>query len=390
MLPSQRSALSIARKRAIVLDPFGNLWGSERVLLDFLRTNIGSKWEFTVYCPGRTPLEQALTSLGIRVIPHFQRDLHHAGRLRRYGAAARLLATVMRIRPNILYVNQPGAAPYALVVGKLVGTPVVVHVRNPSDVPFMSKWLRRFPASDVVTVCVSNYVRNLFQGPEFDGGHRILTLYDLYTPHQTNRDMELRQPPVLPTFICVARLEPQKGQEILLEALACLRADGIQCRAEFVGIGREGSDHGSRLQNIATDMKVDDAVEWLGELESPIDLIAASSALVLPASNEALGRVVFEAWDAGTIPVVWRGSGGPAEVVEASGGGLLYEFQTGESLARTLKVALTLSPEERSSRIALGKKWLRSNTDSARYAQAMDDIFETRNTNQSFQAGPPE
>lgn len=46
--------------------------------------------------------------------------------------------------------------------------------------------------------------------------------------------------------------------------------------------------------------------------------------MVLPSDVVSLGRVVFEAWHAGTIPTAWAGSGGPQETIAGSGGGILY------------------------------------------------------------------
>jgi hypothetical protein len=38
---------------------------------------------------------------------------------------------------------------------------------------------------------------------------------------------------------------------------------------------------------------------------------------VCPSHMELLGRVIFEAWDVGAVPVAFSGSGGAAEIVAA-------------------------------------------------------------------------
>jgi glycosyltransferase involved in cell wall biosynthesis len=227
-----------------------------------------------------------------------------------------------------------------------------------------------------MVLCVSGYVRNLFKPEDQKATGRILTLYDLYSRTQKGRDAAMTEAQRNAPVICVARLEEQKGQTILLEALAYLRGNGIERRAQFVGSPRAGSDYGARLGQRAIELGVSDLVEWIGEVPDPIGLVRAASVLVLPAREEALGRVVFEAWDAGTVPIAWSGSGGPAEVIEASGGGLLYESQTGESLAQSIEHALALSNEERSAYVARGRAWIESNTDPDRYAAEMNRVFE--------------
>jgi glycosyltransferase involved in cell wall biosynthesis len=104
--------------------------------------------------------------------------------------------------------------------------------------------------------------------------------------------------------------------------------------------------------------------------------LVGGAALVCPSYRESLGRVLFEAWDAGLVPVVWSGSGGAAEAVLASGGGLTYAAQDGASLAQTLRTLLSLAPDARVALIEAGRAWLRSNCDVTAHAGRMMHLFE--------------
>jgi len=53
--------------RAIVVEPAGNLWGSEWVLVGFLATVAGSPWQIAVCCPPNTPIVEHLAALPVAV-----------------------------------------------------------------------------------------------------------------------------------------------------------------------------------------------------------------------------------------------------------------------------------------------------------------------------------
>jgi glycosyltransferase involved in cell wall biosynthesis len=136
------------------------------------------------------------------------------------------------------------------------------------------------------------------------------------------------------------------------------------------------------LRNLVIGLGLQDRVQFCGNLETVLPQVRDSLALVCPSHEEPLGRVIFEAWDAGVIPVAWKESGGPAEIIEASGGGLMYEEQTGESLGSQMLRAMEMDPEERRAMVERGRAWLRENCDPVRYAERMishwDDLVSER------------
>jgi glycosyltransferase involved in cell wall biosynthesis len=104
-------------------------------------------------------------------------------------------------------------------------------------------------------------------------------------------------------------------------------------------------------------------------------VLATAAVLACPSHREPLGRVVLEAWDAGCLPVVYAGSGGAAEVVGASGGGLIYESQTPDCLAAALSRALSTPAAERARMVSKGRTWARANCDAEAYGRALAAIF---------------
>ncbi len=362
------------RRRVLILEPSGNLWGSERVLLDFLGAVAPGAWQIGICCPPRTPILQPLSRLPVEVMPCFEANLHLQGRGARLRAALRLWQAARRFGPGLIYVNQAGATRIALLVGRLLRVPVVTHVRLAEDAAYilsLGAGRREMPK----VVCISHYIRSLFPEGAAVTSEQLEVLYD---PYATAHDWisEEAKPSGEPLFGCVGRLARIKGQDVLLEAVAALKEQGTRARAVFVGAAGPGDTTEAELRSQAQKLGLADQITWAGFQNDVFSVLRGSAAQVIPSRVEPLGRVLFEAWDSGTIPIAWAGSGGLAEVLGASGGGLLYEEQSGPSLARAMRRAMQLSSAERIEMIGRGRGWLRENCDPSIYANVMLSLWE--------------
>ena len=103
-------------------------------------------------------------------------------------------------------------------------------------------------------------------------------------------------------------------------------------------------------------------------------LLKDCSVLACPSLREPLGRVILEAWEAGLVPVAYAGSGGAAEVIRRSEGGIVYSEQTAASLACALSRALSLSSDEAAALAANGRAWTRENCDPGAYGKSFRAI----------------
>jgi glycosyltransferase involved in cell wall biosynthesis len=134
-----------------------------------------------------------------------------------------------------------------------------------------------------------------------------------------------------PLWACVGRLEPQKGQDVLLEALALLRAHGIDFVCAFAGDGSTRAALESRRDALGLGAHA----RFLGTLEDPGPLLAAADAVVLPSRWEGLPLVVLEAL-ARAKPVVASAVGGIPEVIEDGVDGRLVPPEDPGALAAVL------------------------------------------------------
>ena len=121
-------------------------------------------------------------------------------------------------------------------------------------------------------------------------------------------------------FLCAARLSPEKGHALLIEAFAeAFGGDaGIRLRLAGEGPTRAMLDDLCREQGVAAQ------VEFLGQLSSPQvrEAMEAADAVVLASDFETFGVVVIEALASGR-PVVVTASGGPDHLVNPTNGLLI-------------------------------------------------------------------
>jgi glycosyltransferase involved in cell wall biosynthesis len=132
-------------------------------------------------------------------------------------------------------------------------------------------------------------------------------------PSRASDEISAMRPPA-PLALAVGRFHPNKGFDLLLEALAATHEI-------HVWIAGEGPLR-PQLGQLAARFGVADRVRFLGWREDVPELLASADLLVCPSLHEPLGNVVIEAWSAG-LPVVATASDGPAGLIEDGENGLL-------------------------------------------------------------------
>jgi glycosyltransferase involved in cell wall biosynthesis len=120
--------------------------------------------------------------------------------------------------------------------------------------------------------------------------------------------------PEAPLALALGRLHPNKGFDLLLEALAI-------AQEVHLWIAGDGPLR-VKLERLASQLGVGERVRFLGWRDDVPALLARADLLVCPSLHEPLGNVVIEAWSAG-LPVVATASDGPAGLIEDGESGIL-------------------------------------------------------------------
>ncbi len=172
-----------------------------------------------------------------------------------------------------------------------------------------------------------------------------------------------------PTLLYLGRLKRYKGVDIILRAVALLRARGVE--VEFLVAGR--GDDEARLRRLVDQLGLHDVVRFLGyvsEEEKP-RLFRRSWVHVLTSPKEGWGISILEASASG-IPTVASDSPGLRDAVQHGVTGLLVPHGHVEALAGALARLLS-DPAERQAmgraarRFAEGFSWEASARSTERF-----------------------
>jgi glycosyltransferase involved in cell wall biosynthesis len=135
--------------------------------------------------------------------------------------------------------------------------------------------------------------------PRWQGDLRCRVVYN-GIPAERLRHPRVRTPEP-PAVINVASIQPLKNQLRLVGILRHSIRDLPDLSLRLVG--REVADYGATVRRAAHEAGLADRVHFIGEVEEPMPLIAASSLMILPSLWEGLPSAVLEACAVG-IPVL--------------------------------------------------------------------------------------
>jgi glycosyltransferase involved in cell wall biosynthesis len=130
----------------------------------------------------------------------------------------------------------------------------------------------------------------------------------------------------------VGRLSPEKGQPLLLEAVAALSKDFPGLHLSFAGTGPLEAP----LMRLATELGLANRVDFLGYVADMPALYARTDLVVQSSFTEGLPNVMLEVAYLG-VPVVATDVGGTREVIEHGVSGWLVEPRSRESLELGLR-----------------------------------------------------
>jgi len=135
-----------------------------------------------------------------------------------------------------------------------------------------------------------------------------------------------------PLWVCVGRLEEQKGHAVLLEALAEIKRRGLDF---VVAIAGDGSLRAA-LEKKTHELGLESRVHFLGQVDSVGPVLLAADAVVLPSRWEGLPLTLLEAL-ARSRAVVASRVGGIPEVIEDGVHGRLVPPGDAAALAAVLE-----------------------------------------------------
>jgi glycosyltransferase involved in cell wall biosynthesis len=141
------------------------------------------------------------------------------------------------------------------------------------------------------------------------------------------------EPKGAPLIVAVSRHDARKGLDVLLRALAQLRAEGVRFRACLVGGGALLAKH----RALAAKLDLLSCTALPGRVPDAFGVLQHADIFTLPSIEEGSGSVaLLEAMQAGVAPVVSRVDGLPEDVHDGESG-LLAAPGSADDLARALR-----------------------------------------------------
>ena len=142
-------------------------------------------------------------------------------------------------------------------------------------------------------------------------------------------------------IVCVGRVEPIKGMELLLRTAAIME---LQDPFKVLVVGGESTGEGEvvRLKGLARELGIQSVTEFVGMVDQRLLPLyySAADVCVVPSSYESFGLVALEALACGT-PVVASRVGGLPTVVQHGRTGYLLPWRCPEPFADSLEVILS-------------------------------------------------
>jgi glycosyltransferase involved in cell wall biosynthesis len=252
----------------------------------------------------------------------------------------RLIRLLRRTAPDVFHahLNSALSAKYALAAGVIARVPAVlatVQLMPPTEIDRSNQAQLRLLAKGVDRyLAVSRAVRDeLIRRVGVPAGKVEVVYNAVHNEALVPADGralrgQLARGKQLPIALTVARLDPQKGHRVLLEA-ACELPDLLLV---FAGEGPERAALTAR----AAALGIADRVLFLGHREDVRELLAACDVFVLPSFYEGSSLAVLEAMAAGKA-VVATAIGGTDELISDGETGLLTAPGDADALANAIR-----------------------------------------------------
>ena len=133
----------------------------------------------------------------------------------------------------------------------------------------------------------------------------------------------------------VGRIEPQKGQYVVIDAVETLIQQGVDARALIVGHAMS-DEYLNTLSKDVVMRGLKDRIIFTGFTREAQTLMQVCDVIILATENETFGLVLIEAMMC-SVCVVASDSGGPLEIIDDGVNGLLFKTFDSDDLADKLQ-----------------------------------------------------
>ncbi len=176
------------------------------------------------------------------------------------------------------------------------------------------------------------------------------------------------------TVAVFGRIEHDKGQHVLVNAMKQLLTQGVELQAFIAGPIMDQEYYAALQQDIlASGLR--SHVLTSGFINDTMVSMQCFDVVVLPTYNEAFGLVLIEAMNAGAA-VIGANVGGVPEIIHHGHNGLLFEPGEAQELA-SLITSLLRDPHLRKRLVENGKQTVRKKFNEDEHYRRLTRLFDT-------------
>lgn len=353
--------------------PSADLYGSDRALLGALG-DLVTEFDVTMVAAVDGPMLVAARDLGVEVVvsPDWalrRKFVTPTGILPAAWRVVRSLWLVRRLHRrtpfDVVYANTVANALLPFI-RTAIRSPLVVHVREVprTDGRLNSIYFRQISRVATTLICNSTYtagfvaearpelarriqvIHNGVDAIDARVGSRIRIIHDGVDTEEgaaaaagaaggTAAGDARRDGPL--EVVCVGRIHPQKGQGVMIDALAWGTERGHDWRVHFWGDALP--EHQYLLDDLrerVASLGLEDRVRWHGYEQDTSVLYGGMDVAVVPSTwPEGFSLVTAEAQSAG-LPAIATGPGGPTDIIVDGETGRIIGFDDPVALAEAL------------------------------------------------------
>lgn len=279
----------------------------------------------------RTPIAQRMEAAGVRIIYLDKKlglDVSMVAKLRKVMEAE---------KPDVVHTHLD-VIKYAVAAAKLAKVRKCVHtVHNVAEKEAegkLQKWINGtyFRLGWSVPVALSPEVKASIAAFYGMAAEKIPMVYNGIDLSRCLPKMDYGFGDTV-KLLHIGRFNEQKNHEMLLRAFAKLYQKKSQCRLKLLG----GGELRPEMEKLARELKIEKAVEFLGETGNVYPYLQEVDLFLLPSRYEGMPMTLIEAMGTG-LPIVATAVGGVPDMLEDGESALLTSCEEAAVLAACEKL----------------------------------------------------
>ena len=309
--------------------------GMARVTADLVRHLQGNGYQISIFCTHvRGELAEEVEALGCDV--HFEEP---RGRLGHWSLPLRIWQYLRRVQPDVVHTQHFSALMDATMAARMAGVPALVHTDHSKLYPIprrhviierlMAAWVDAYCACSLHTK--NDLVRHI--GVPADQVHVMLNGLDFDRLPDRKDGLRVRESLGIPSEArvlgTIARLEPQKSQDVMIDAMPAILQEFPDTHLVIVG----GGSLESSLRDRVNASGLHHRVHLTGWQSEPDPYLAAMDIFMLSSLFEGLPIAILQAMAAG-LPVVSTDAGGVKEVIHHERHGIIVPERNAGAYAK--------------------------------------------------------